>query len=452
MSAIALDPDHDIDLKGGKFEGTDARQLTQAFAKFASSGSRHICVFFHGGLASRADALKTASELIEPYTRSGAYPFFFIWHSDLLTILQERLGPHQHDPAFVAAANRAVIQGANRISAVLNLDSGLKASAKVCLRSAPMDLESLARFAEPYDKAWAKSRGAQLDVSPDELTDFGAWLLDLKPEVKQRALFTKTRVRGPKNPFGRLIERLNSHHDHGLYTTAIEELFIAVGVADKVGYPIWAQMKSDIDDAFAKGANAGGTAFLQNLEAAWKRDPSLKVTLIGHSAGAIYLQRFLEAFDDVFAAQPAHQLEVMTMAAAVSFERMNQGLDVLKRRVSGLRMFGLADRREGGYWEVPGIYNKSLLYIVSSLCEQDPEADKPLVGMQRYWSETRPYDQPYIKAMTNFVNSSNPPRTVWSPSGSSAELGYQSDADRHGGFPIDVKTKESTCYALKNGL
>jgi hypothetical protein len=119
-----------------------------------------------------------------------------------------------------------------------------------------MDLESLAKLAEPYDKAWAKSRGAQLQVAPDELTEFEAWLSELKPEAKQRSSFAKTRIRGPGNPLGRLIERLNSHHDHGLYTTATEELLIAVGVADKVGHPIWARMKSDIDDAFVEGPHA----------------------------------------------------------------------------------------------------------------------------------------------------------------------------------------------------
>jgi len=98
---------------------------------------------------------------------------------------------------------------------------------------------------------------------------------------------------------------------------------------------------------------------------------------------------------------------------------------------------------------LPGIYNKSLLYIVCSLCEEDSEADKPLVGMQRYWSRTRPYDQPYINAVTDFVGSS---RKVWSPSRNTAPPGYQTDANRHGDFPIDPKTNGSVCYALKNGV
>jgi hypothetical protein len=82
-----------------------------------------------------------------------------------------------------------------------------------------------------------------------------------------------------------------------------------------------------------------------------------------HRAGAIYVQQFVEAFDRHFAAQPDRRVEVITLAAAVSFDRVTQGFDVYKRRVSELRLFGLSDKRERGYWEVPGIYNKSLLYI-----------------------------------------------------------------------------------------
>jgi hypothetical protein len=449
IAAVSPDPDHEIDLKGGRFEKTSKADLQAAFTKFIATGSNHICVFFHGGLVSRDSGIQTARDLVQGYTAAGAYPFFFIWNSDLFTVIQELLHPRQHDRGFVEATNRGVVEVANKIAAVLDLDAALKAAATARLRAAPMDLETLARFAEPYDKAWSQSRGAQLSVSPKELTDFGKWLLNRMSETRSRALFTRSKIRGPRNPFGRVIERLNSGHGHGLYTTVIEELFIAVGLADKLGAPIWGQMKTDIDASLAQDPEAGGTAFLQSLGVAWTQNPKLKVTLIGHSAGAIYLQRFVEAFDDFFMSQPNRQVEIITLAAAVSFERMSEGLLVIERRASGVRMLGLSDKREGGYWEVPGIYNKSLLYIVSSLCENDPEADKPLVGMQRYWSRTRPYDQPYINAVTALVRSS---RIVWSPSSKTAPPGYESDANRHGGFPTEKKTNGSVCCALKKGL
>jgi hypothetical protein len=447
------DPDHEMDLEGGQFSRTNAVELRAAFAKFAESKSNHVCVFCHGGLVSRDSGLETAQELLKGYTDAGTYPFFFIWNSGLFDILKELLDPHQHDPGFVKAANKAVTEVSQKIAAVLNLDH-LKAAAKVRSRAAPLDLKSLAEYAQEFDTAWGKHPGAQLSVSPQELKTFGDLLLAVQPATRQQVLFRTKRVLGPGNPLGRIYQRINSGHDHGLYTTVIEELAIALGIDEAAGC-IWRKMKSDIDAAFAPNPSTfGGTAFLENLDAAWTRNPNLKVTLIGHSAGAIYVQRFLEALDESFAANPERQVGVITLAAAVSFARMNQGLSVLKKRVSGLRLFGLSGKREGGYWEVPFIYNKSLLYIVSSLCEDDSEADKPLVGMRRYWSGARPYDQPDIQAVMSFVHN----RTVWAPSSKLAKPGFRSNAKRHGGgekkggFPSETFTHQSVCYALKNGV
>jgi hypothetical protein len=446
--AVSLDPDHDVDLKGGRFDKTSAADLSTAFTKFAASNSNNLCIFFHGGLVSRDDAIKTAEALINGYTDAGAYPFFFIWNSDLLTAIRELLDPHQHDQRFVAAANRGVMQAAKKIAEVLNLGAGPTNDAKALSRSASLDLVSLAKFAEPYDKAWSNRQGAQLPVSPAELSSYGNWLLSHLPETSLRAANIRSRIKGSGNPLARVFERLNSGHAHGLYTTVIEELFISLGLGS-VGAKIWGQMKKDIDAAFESDAQAGGTAFLQQLGRVWDRNRQLKLTLIGHSAGAIYVQRFVEAFDQLFVSQPERKLEIVTLAAAVSFERVAAGLSVVKKRVSGLRVFGLSDKREGGYWEVPGIYNKSLLYIVSSLCEDDSEADKALVGMQRYWSGKRPYDQPYINAVTDSVT---PNRTVWARSPNAAGPGFRSDAKRHGGMPTEAMTNVSVCYALKQGV
>ena len=456
--AVKPDPDHDIDLKHGIFDQTHATDLHTAFGKLATTGSKRLCVFFHGGLVSQQAGLETASKLIQGYTDAGAYPFFFIWKSDLLTVIQELLHPHQHDAGYVDAANRGVAEVTSRVAAILDLEASLKSAAKVRLRAPPMDLGSLAQFAHRYDTAWAKRPGGQLPVTPQQLEHFAEWLLTKKLTADPRFRFTPARLKGDKNPLARIIERLNSGHGHGLYTTVIEELFIAMGLAKHLGSKIWGQMKDDIDASFGADPNAGGVAFLKELAEAWRQNPSLKVTLVGHSAGAIYVQRFLDAFDVHFASQPDRQVEVITLAAAVSFARMHEGLAVLKRRVSKVRLFGLSGKRESGYWEVPGIYNKSLLYIVCSLCEADPEADKPLVGMQRYWGGNRPYDLPFITEVSEFLQPAGTNRTVWARSPAGAKPGFQSNAKHHGsgpkndGFPVEALTHQSVCYALKNGL
>ena len=450
---LPIDPLHDVDLEYGRFNWTTALDLSKAFDNFKNhTPSGHLCVFFHGGLISEADGLSTANKLIKGYTDTGAYPFFFIWKSDLITTVEGILEPYRDNPGFVNAANYAVNTVALKITAALDTDRSLKGRrppAKI-RKAAPMTLKELASVTKLYDKAWAKRAGAQIACSSSDLDQFAQWLVAAEKSVPgKRRLFSPKRLRGPQNPLARIIQRLNSGHDHGLYTTVVEEIFIAAGLAEHLGPPIWGEMKQFIDDSFSNDANAGGTAFLNHLCDAWDKNPQLRVTLIGHSAGAIYVQRFIEALDARLPASSTLRVEVIMLAAAITFGRMNAGLSILRKRVSGLRVFGLDNKTEGSYWEVPLIYNKSLLYLVSSLCEDDPNADKPLVGMQRYWKGTAPYTDPDIRAVAEFVQTT---RAVWSPTKPDANPGYQSQAKRHGSIPEDKETNRSICFALQNGF
>ena len=67
--SVPIDPLHDVLLEDGIFSDTTADQLSQAFVHAAESP--HLSVFFHGGLISEADGLKTASQLIDDYTNIG---------------------------------------------------------------------------------------------------------------------------------------------------------------------------------------------------------------------------------------------------------------------------------------------------------------------------------------------------------------------------------------------
>jgi hypothetical protein len=239
-----------------------------------------------------------------------------------------------------------------------------------------------------------------------------------------------------------------------VYTTIIEELFIAAPLAASVR-KIWLQLVRSIDRSFESGSTAGGTAFVDHLCNSWTNNPTLRVTLIGHSMGSIYIQRMIEALNARLPEGSTAQLEVILLAAAISFARMNACLSVLRKRVSGLRVFALNSRAEC-YPEIPPIYDKSLLYIVSSLCENDQNADKPLVGMEHYWcgywSGTLPYIRdPDIRAVINFIGK----KEVWAPT-KNAPPGWRSrviaKGSRHGKFPKEPCTRASEREILKNGF
>lgn len=445
-----IDPLHDIVLDRGTFSHTNAEDLKRAFDKFTTGSERgHLCVFFHGGLVSETAGLEQAGRLVKNFADSGAYPFFFIWKSDLLSAVSAILEPPAKTRSFVQAANDLVWTMAAKIVQARDADPGLRALPRVrpARKAVPMTLEQLASAARLYDRAWRAGKGEQLGCSTAELEQFGKRLAQGDQHTRPR-LFLARNLRGVQNPLARIVHRFNTGHDHGLYTTVIEELLIAAQL-DKAAATVWDTMKSFIERSFEPDKDAGGTAFLDHLRKAWQADPSLRVTLIGHSAGAIYVQRFIEVLDERIPPDTHRPLEVVLVAAALSCRRLNAGLPALRRRVGALRAFGLDNTRESSYWEVKGVYNKSLLYIVCSLCERDLNADRALVGMQRYWSGQAPYDEREIVTATKFIGAA---RAVWAPTDADAQPGYRSQADRHGGFPEERCTNESICFGLKNGL
>jgi hypothetical protein len=380
---------HHIDLVDGQFYpgGTTADDLTRAFHNFQKSKpplNNHLCVFFHGGLVSRSEGLDTASRLIGDYSNEGAtYPFFFIWNSGLLDALQRAMQPYDN-PVFVIIVNYIFQIVTRKIKAALD-------NQRLRLPAKDRSLKELATLARAYDQAWAKSAGAQLGCSQRELDQFTRFIVNTEKALTVGPpMFNRANLLGPKNPLARILYRLNTRiHSHEVYTTIIEELFIAAGLAEFIRQQIWLQMVGSIDSSFKSGSTAGGTAFVEHLCNSWTNNPTLRVTLIGHSMGSIYVQRIIEALNARLPEGSTVQLEVILLAAAISFARMNATLSILKKRVSELRVFALDDRTESSYFEIWPLYDKSLLYIVCSLCEDDQNADKPLVGMERYWKHYR---------------------------------------------------------------
>jgi hypothetical protein len=357
-----------------------------------------------------------------------------VWHSGLLPALETLLWPHAHDPAFIRAANDAV----ESVAAQVGLATGVAAPRLRGARVRPRSLRELAGFAARFDAALKANPAVQLGVSAPELRRY----------APARSSARAAGATALSNPLHRIVRRLNTGHGHGLYTTVVEELLIAAG-AGAEATRIWDGFKRDIDDSFAPQAQAGGTAFLRNLVKTAAGVPRLRLTLIGHSAGAIYVQRLIGALYAHFPVPQSLQPEVVLIAAALSCEEMAAGMAAPGSPVRAFRQFALTDAAERGYWEVEFLYNRSILYLVSALCEGDPDADRPLVGMQRYWSGAPPFTTPQVRAVTGFVG---PGRSVWSPTPPTAPPGFRAGATRHEGFPEDPATLASVCRILSGGL
>ncbi len=482
---------HYLDVVDGEFRGTTAADLEELFKAVEESEYRdHLVLHFHGGLVPRTTAETIAATLLPDYLGGGAYPVFFFWNSGALKVLANNLDEVAQEPVFWRLVRR-----------LSQLLAG-KLAETVRTRGLQIQIESLKDIPEEHEALleWTRQRepGARADF--DELSN--SQRNQIERELKQDAVLVAesraiaaglrepqeierdltTRARGAPSvrasrktlmspavlkriaeespePGTRslttiaaiakygveitaaVVGRYRSGRDHGLLTTIVEEVARSL-YADSIGSTVWALMKGDTEDAFGGDPqHHGGTAFIGHLAQWWK--VGRRITLVGHSTGAIYIGHLLEYADPVLPAEV--KFDIVFLAPACTFEFVNKRLPVFTRRVSAFRMFALSDGLERGYWEVPVLYPASLLYMVSGLFE-DPVVDMPIVGMQRYFNTTGPYDQPAVRAVAKWMAD----RCVWSVSDGAP--GLQTAANKHGEFDEDLKTRTSLKHLLLNGF
>ena len=118
----------------------------------------------------------------------------------------------------------------------------------------------------------------------------------------------------------------------------------------------------------------------------------IRVVLVGHSTGSIYIAKFIEAWIRDFAADdqthPQTSFDIIYVAPAVRYDDFLTMLTTAKQRIAHLRIFTMRDKLERdtpelGSWFSSNIYKPSLLYAISGVFEAIP--DTPIVGMQRFW-------------------------------------------------------------------
>jgi hypothetical protein len=230
-----------------------------------------------------------------------------------------------------------------------------------------------------------------------------------------------------------------------MYATVVEELLREFYIAN-AGKLVWDLMKQDTVDAFGNDPQQyGGTAFLDTLKAYLAGGQRPRITLVGHSTGAISICHLLRHADALF--PPDVTFDIVFLAPAVTFKLFAETIRTYGRRFASLRLFGMLDEVERADQLVPLVYPHSLLYFVSGLLEDEP--DTPLVGMKRYYTGAPPYDHPKVLAGLEFLLA-KPERTVWSKT-TTGSAGLISSAEKHGDFDNDVDTLESLRHIIASG-
>jgi hypothetical protein len=482
--------------------------VKSALASNASSG---IVVHFHGGLVSKGSALETAQDRLYPLyaDRSNAYPVFFVWEAGFLEApgnnLGEILGAIGKEGLFREFMKKAGEWVLKRLPAGV----GLKGTAGVAVDERALrkefddwfagrgDVPTQLQFAAGATEDTLVTRTKGVAVDEDELTEQINESIEGDPDFQRavQAVYNGLLPQGQVAPttrgvgttasttsliskeaadqlFGhqpgvtkgglswisvakavveiviRAIRRFASGRSHGPYVTIVEEVLRQLYI-DKIGrIGWWDRMKGDTADAFKPGTSYGGTAFLTELAAQiTAAGATPRITLVGHSTGAVYICNFLKA-----AAQLAPNLvfDVIFEAPAATHDLLAATAAQHQSRIRNFRQFGMCDDRERADAIVPVVYISSLLYFVSGMLESEP--DEPLIGMARYVQNTKVYDPgdfPSVEACRRFyaryLNSLN-----WAPC--SGGNGLASDSHHHGDFDdTDPNTLTSIAYILQHG-
>ena len=459
----------------------------------------HLVVHVHGGLVDRAAGEGIATRLDPRYRATGAIPLFPVWESGLLETVRNNLGAVAKEALFRVLVDRLqdlVLRkfgqddGTRAAGSLPPIDTSvhreqwrkaLQENDASQLPAEPAPGPGLTELQELEERALEQELATDLEllqvtaevanalrpaeeVAADQATRSAAapvrrsaaTLMDpdaleelLEEDVTgTRSVVTAWKVAKAIAKVGaRVLRRYLAGRDHGLHATIVEETLRAFYLGN-IGGLLWKTMKGDTADHFGGDPQVhGGTAILEALAHRLDAGDRPRVTLVGHSAGSVFLGHFLAASE----ARLGDRLsfDVALLAPAATFDLAAATYARHRSRITGLRMFTMTDANERADRLVPVLYPHSLLYFISGVLE--PQADEPLLGMQRFFdSEAFPAVSFPTLAEGKAMLDTFPHAHVWSVAQQGA--GRSSSAVSHGGFDDDPDTLESLEHLLKEGF
>jgi hypothetical protein len=492
-----VDKAHCIVLKDGKFDtdnGTDAGDLNKLFDAIQQHDGP-VVLHFHGGLINKADGLSAANVLKPIYQGAGAYPVFFVWESGWQDVIENNLPTIFKEPIFQKILARVTQFAKGKV------DKSVQTGQARAVGGVPLTKESEVRAEvnhpkdgrEPYSEVDPSRVPEDDELTAEELKQFQETLqADVAFDMAAQQAAAGLVAPGARQPVARsatvrastatlmdpqvldevtvlrqgsrsvstvimiaraaliltaIIKRFAQRRDHGFYLTIIEEIFRGYYVGN-AGRFLWDGMKQDITDSFGVAPECGGTPVVTDLDNLYKSGKKPRITLVGHSAGAIYVCRLLQEIQSRGVSQDMH-FNVIFIAPACDFNLLAKTIQSCGGRIDGLRVFGMGDDLERKNAIVKVVYPSSLLYFVSGVIEK--EDDCPLVGMQRYYSA--PYDDASqfadidsVKKCTLFQKEH---ALIWALS--TAGEGFNCDMISHGGWATTKTTVASVVHIIQKG-
>ncbi|MBE0576874.1 MAG: hypothetical protein IH613_13375 [Desulfuromonadales bacterium] len=488
---------HIIHLKNGRLaEDTPFNHVQQLVSNAINHvGSGGIVVHFHGGLVSEAKGREIANRLTPVYQDAHAYPIFPVWESGLIeTIINNfsQIAGESFFQTILLRARRIVgrkfaqDEGGRSVGVLPPVDFTLEEKALIDALGAEddsllpsdrvptsqltplsateqMTIEAelqqdaeLLLVVQEVSNGLRNPNGIVLDEatrSAAPVVASSATLMDPatadrlvdRPDPSSRGIISTAKlVKAIVKVAVRVTKRYISNRDHGFHATIVEEILREFYLAN-IGGAIWSQMKQDTADSFGPNPQVfGGTALLTELAKGVQLGAQPKVTLIGHSTGAVYISHLLKAADAILPED--FKFDILLLAPASTFDLLAETLTGQQERIGGFRMFTMADNKERQDRLVPFLYPHSLLYFVSGVVES--YADIPIIGMQRFYDESNyePGEFPNVECMRRYIRNMAD-WVVWSTG-----LGPHCKAVSHGDFDDDPTTLLSIKNILRNGF
>ncbi|MFG2503088.1 hypothetical protein ACGFSB_33385 [Streptomyces sp. NPDC048441] len=487
--------------QGGRLASTTTADIDELVARLKDRP--RVVLHFHGGLIDDTLGFATAERLMPLYEAAGADPVFFVWSSGLLDTLRGNLPQILNESVFRTLLNRVTryatgvvfkqpgqralgvvttptsravgaelaqvrdgLEPYARLTAppdVLPLSeseqqqiaTGLAADTELAERTREIVNSALPPTTEPAaaarDVIGGRAAAATL-MSPDVVAELAA----RSGGQGDRALVsTALLVRKTVRVVGAVVGRYRQRTDHGLYPTVVEEILREFYLAN-VGAAIWDAMKRQTDETFTAAADnevRAGRYFLDRFAELLATGTRPEVTVVGHSAGAVFISNLLDDLacrrdaDDDPLPQDFRIRDVVLLAPACT---VNKLVPVVRRQAElfdRFRMFTMSDQAEQADHLLSFLYPRSLLYFISGVLERGPEnqsAVTPIAGMQHWYLDAAAVG-PDSEDLRGFLRA-DPARTVWSPGDGGP--GLRAGARSHTAFDDDPQVLASVADML----
>jgi hypothetical protein len=490
---IANVPDNYIVLRRGEFDlqhGQGAPALERAFKALMKKPYPRLTIYFHGGLVGLDSGESQAALLAQSFANEQSSSLFLIWETSIPEVIEQNLPAIFNEAIFQSLLRRvtqfvkgkvqkAVSGGATESKALTPLPLTPEDQIQQELNAAQIgnDLFTQIQLNQirvdesltPVETAQIETEiqhDTQLQIQLEQITKArkaptvvakgpsagGSVITLMDPNVLDQIAPSKTDGKGlisfvalarkVVKVVAQIIRRFANGRGHGVYLTIIEEILreFYIGNAGKF---IWNGIKAEVEGAFSS-AGSGGSYLVNQIELLWNADVQPRVTLVGHSAGSIYISRLIKELDAVMPAD--FKVDVVLVAPACTFSVFADMLTKASARIARLRIFGMGESFEVKNAIAGPLYPASLLYFVSGVLED--EADTPILGMQRFYAlPVYAAGFPDIAAVKAFALLNLPLAFAWSDV--TQGLNANCDMHSHGGWNQDAPaTLASVLYTI----